>query len=351
MAFPSSPTNGQQTTQNGVVYTYDSTLTAWIISSSTTGTISASEITSSGNITGANFITAGLITAIGNVTGNYFLGNGSQLTGLPVSYSNAEVASYLASGTNTSNIITTGNVTGGNLNVVGLISANVISGNTLSATGNITGGNITGANVISSTTLSATANVIGGNISTAGLITATGNVTGGNLNGAGLSLSSNVVSALNVTGNIAGGNITTPGLISVTGTIFADQITTVSVPLVLNDISTQCDGAQMVFPLKIDQSNITSANITQSKNLQVAVNGLILSPWINVQTWPWFQLFAGFPGLSPGYQVISTATSANITFYTSPAKGSQVVLTIINSSSTAQLRKYPYSATTIVLGD
>jgi hypothetical protein len=293
MAFPASPTNGQQTTQNGVVYTYDSTLTAWIISSSTTGAISASQITSSGNITGANFITAGLITA-------------------------------------------TGNVTGGNINSDGGISAT---------------GNITGANVISSITLSATANVTGGNVSTAGLITATGNITGGNLNGAGLSLSSNVVSALNVTGNIAGGNITAPGLISATGTIFADKITTVSVPLVLNDISTQCDGAQMVFPLKIDQSDITSANITQSKNLQVAVNGLILSPWINVQTWPWFQLFAGFPGLSPGYQVISTATSANITFYTSPAKGSQVVLTIINSSSTAQLRKYPYSATTIVLGD
>ena len=39
------------------------------------------------------------------------------------------------------------------------------------------------------------------------------------MNAAGLSLSSNVVSALNVSGNIAGSNITTPGLISATGSI------------------------------------------------------------------------------------------------------------------------------------
>jgi len=294
MAFPASPTNGQQTTQNGVVYTYDSTLTAWIISSSTTGAISASQITSSGNITGANFITAGLITA-------------------------------------------TGNITGGNI----LFGSGVISGT----------GNITGANVVSSITLSATGNVIGGNVSTAGLITATGNITGNNLNGAGLSLSSNVVSALNVTGNIAGGNITTPGQISVTGKITADSVTTVSIPLVLDDISNQCDGAKMVFQLTNNLSNITSANITDSKNLQVAVNGLILSPWVNVQNFIWYPLiFAGFPTGSPGYQVNSTASSANVTFYRSPAQGSQVVLTVISNSSSAQVRKYPFTATYIALG-
>jgi hypothetical protein len=35
-----------------------------------------------GNITGSNITTAGLISAVGNVTGNYFVGNGSQLTGI-----------------------------------------------------------------------------------------------------------------------------------------------------------------------------------------------------------------------------------------------------------------------------
>jgi hypothetical protein len=38
-----------------------------------------------GNITGANILTAGLISAGGNITGNFFLGNGSQLTGITTS--------------------------------------------------------------------------------------------------------------------------------------------------------------------------------------------------------------------------------------------------------------------------
>jgi hypothetical protein len=36
----------------------------------------------SGNITGGNINTAGVMSATGNVTGNYFIGNGSQLTGV-----------------------------------------------------------------------------------------------------------------------------------------------------------------------------------------------------------------------------------------------------------------------------
>jgi hypothetical protein len=54
------------------------------------------------------------ITTSGNIQGNYFLGNGSLLTGLPVSYSDANVVSLLASfGSNVIN--TTGNVAAGNI--------------------------------------------------------------------------------------------------------------------------------------------------------------------------------------------------------------------------------------------
>ena len=42
-----------------------------------------------------NLTAPGNVTAAGNVSGNYILGNGSQLTGLPASYSNANVAAYL----------------------------------------------------------------------------------------------------------------------------------------------------------------------------------------------------------------------------------------------------------------
>jgi hypothetical protein len=51
------------------------------------------------------------VSVAGNITGNYFLGNGSQLTGVTVNYSNANVVSLMS--TFGSNVIsTTGNVTG-----------------------------------------------------------------------------------------------------------------------------------------------------------------------------------------------------------------------------------------------
>jgi hypothetical protein len=66
------------------------------------------------NVTGGNVLTGGLISATGNITGNFIIGNGSQLTGLPAGYSNANVATFLAAfGSNT--ISTSGNITGGNL--------------------------------------------------------------------------------------------------------------------------------------------------------------------------------------------------------------------------------------------
>ena len=40
------------------------------------------QVSATGNITGGNIRTAGVVSATGNITGNYFLGNGSQLTGI-----------------------------------------------------------------------------------------------------------------------------------------------------------------------------------------------------------------------------------------------------------------------------
>ena len=84
-------------------------------------------------INSSNAYTFGSVTATGNVTGNYFIGNGSQLTGIAASYGNANVVANLAAlGSNP--VSTTGNVTGGNLLTSGLISA----------TGNVTGNYILG---------------------------------------------------------------------------------------------------------------------------------------------------------------------------------------------------------------
>lgn len=104
-----------------------------------------------GNITGGNILTGGSISASGNITGNYIIGNGSQLTGLPAGYANLDVANYLASGTVSTNILTTA---------------------LISATGNIVGGNVTTAGI-----MSASGNVFGNNAVFAGNLQVDGNIT------------------------------------------------------------------------------------------------------------------------------------------------------------------------------
>ena len=66
-------------------------------------------------VSNAGTYVSGLISATGNVVGNYFIGNGSQLTGLSATYGDSNVVTLLASfGSNS--ISTTGNVTASNLN-------------------------------------------------------------------------------------------------------------------------------------------------------------------------------------------------------------------------------------------
>ena len=159
-----------------------------------------------GNVTGGNIRTAGAVTATGNITGNYFLGNGSQLTGIDTT--------QIQNGNSNVTIVSAGaNVV---LNVRG-VSPLAIFANTgayieglTSVTGNVIAGNVN-ATALTGTTVSATGNVTGGNITTAGLITATGNIIGGNIR-----FNSGVISG---SGNITSGNLTVG-----TGTITAGNI-------------------------------------------------------------------------------------------------------------------------------
>lgn len=71
-----------------------------------TGTV----IIATGNIDGGNLNTGGAVVATGDVTANAFIGDGSQITGLPASYGNTEVQAFLP--TYTGNLISlTGDVT------------------------------------------------------------------------------------------------------------------------------------------------------------------------------------------------------------------------------------------------
>jgi hypothetical protein len=200
------------------------------------------------------FVT-GLVSATGNISGGFILGNGSQLSGLPQSYSNANVSAFLP--------VYTGNISAGNVLITSEVSAATISSpGTISATGNITtdgffigdfSGNIVGtltnipgpggAVVFNngSGNAAATAGLVfdntGPNVltvqgaySATGEIIATGNITGGNLFGTNITgtlttvaqnniTSVGTLSSLSVTSNVQGGNLRTAGQISATGNI------------------------------------------------------------------------------------------------------------------------------------
>ena len=234
-------------------------------------------LSASGNIVGANVSTAG------NVTANYFIGNGSQLTGL---YANANVAAYLptySGNIGAALVSATGNVIGGNIRTTGSISAtgNIFSSGTFgavsySASGNITGanlnatvavvavGNVTGSNLLTGGYVLATGNVTGGNFLSIGLISATGNITGGNVRTAGL---------ITATGNITGANLLTAGLITATGNITGNYF--IGDGGLLSNITVGAGST-------IENGNSNVAIGQAAGNVTVAVNGtsnvIVVSP-------------------------------------------------------------------------
>jgi hypothetical protein len=89
MGFPVSPTNGQQATVNGVIYTYVAATGVWSVTTNTGANVSANNITSAATITvGTDLEVFGSATVAGNITGDYILGNGALLTGVITSVTN-----------------------------------------------------------------------------------------------------------------------------------------------------------------------------------------------------------------------------------------------------------------------
>ena len=172
--------------------------------------------------------TTGGITTTGNITADYFIGNGSQLTGI-VATTGSQVVNgnsnlnIPSAGSNifvtvngTSNVVTfanTGAYVAGQVSATGNISGNYILGNGALLTGiNIGYGNSNVADFLPTYTgnlvsltgpVTTTANITGGNLRTAGQVSATGNITGGNVN----------------TGRLNAGYITTGTTISAIGNI------------------------------------------------------------------------------------------------------------------------------------
>jgi hypothetical protein len=71
MSFPTSPTNGQQATVNGIVYNYNSTKGAWIKNVTTAGTLTTGNIVITSNTASTNTTNGALIVTGGaGIQGN-----------------------------------------------------------------------------------------------------------------------------------------------------------------------------------------------------------------------------------------------------------------------------------------
>jgi hypothetical protein len=159
------------------------------------------------------------ISTSGNVTANYFVGNGSLLTGIVAGNITGQVANALVAGTvytnaqpnitsvgTLSSLSVTGNGAFGNVNAGNLLTANY-------STAVITTGaqpNITSLGTLTSLSVSGNANVgnIGGGLGVYTTLSATGNVTAGNVTLANAAVISANNMQLTTGANTNAGNVT-----------------------------------------------------------------------------------------------------------------------------------------------
>ena len=114
----------------------------------------------------------------------------------------------------------------------------------------------------------------------------------------------------------------------------------------MDDISPQFDGTKTVFDLTVDLANISTvinSSIVDSKDVDVAINGMMMTPYVTQITWPWITPYDAFKG----YRIVGN----KIIFYSAPTPGAQCTLTLRNTSLTAQTRRYPFTTSSIALGD
>jgi hypothetical protein len=197
-----------------------------------------------------NLTAPGNISAVGNITGSYILGNGSQLTGLPATYSDSNVVSLLSNfGSNT--IYTSGSITGGNINSGHIV---IDSANSTITTDN--GQAILVARPINGT----------GNISSTGNIIASANIIGSYILGNGSQLTglpatygnSNVTTLLSAFGS---NNISTTGNITA-GYLFGNASQLTGLPATYGN-------ANVAAYLPTYSGNLNSGNIISSGNANI----------------------------------------------------------------------------------
>ena len=244
-----------------------------------------------GNIQGGNFLTSGLISTTGNVTANYFLGNGSQLTGISlarISNGTSNIAVATASGNANITINGTPNV------VVFSTTGQYITG-LLSASGNVTGGNLIGQNL----TAGRVAIVGSGKEvaddadftynSTTNVLSVAGNINANNFNGniistGNISTTANVIGAYGIFTNgntVINAGVSTTG--NVTGNYFignGSQLTGVLTTITPNALSSTVHVAAVTTGNTANIiSDATTANVANTIVVRDQYGGINVGSW------------------------------------------------------------------------
>jgi hypothetical protein len=333
--FSGNVSGGNLTTAGAVVATGN--ITGGNISTTGSGgnisganVVSATTFTATANVSAGNLVSSGILSVTGNanvgnlgtsgnITASYFLGNGSQLTGVVAASANAETltGTFLAN-----------NVVGSNLTSVGTLTS-------LSVTGNISGGNVSGTLLTGTLTTAAQPNVT--SVGTLTSLSVTGNVTGGNI-----SAGSGIIST---TGNVSGGNIVSPIVTGGAGTltlnatgdvIFAQSgninattswINNLVDPVQAQDAATKqyvddavSTGITIHTPVRVESPTDiggtyaqggTTATVTDTVAGNIVVFGSAISPQVNDQYW-FSNSFNGVVANTPYFVVSAPNTSAAV---------------------------------------
>jgi hypothetical protein len=321
-----------------------STTATSAVTAGTVTTDNQPNITSVGTLTGVT--STGNISTTGNVVGNYFIGNGSLLTGMATnSYSNSNVTALLAAlGSNvissSANISTTGNITGayyfGNgftlssvagANVTGIVPLANISNYATTAVTALTANEanaIFGSNVVGQVAYAAVANsVAGANVSGA-VANATYAISAGSASTAG---TANSVAGANVSGTVA----------NATYALSANSATSLvngSSVVLLNS-----DGT-MVFPNNVINSNTNPITLWSTDSSKLL----------------WRDSAGGAPGLPVQTTITAGNGTATITVSTG-VLGLQSLKTwafnttgnVVFPDATVQTTAYPGTANTLTL--
>ena len=155
------------------------------------------------------------------------------------------------------------------------------------------------------------------------------------------------------------GTLTVAGGVGVAGNLYATTVYATNYyysdgknfgDTILNDISNQFDGSKTHFQLKSEQSPI---NITaDSKDFEVIIDGRRLNPYVTRYTYPWLTPYDSFKGFRiRTFRNLANVTSNYVTIYNAPYIGDSSTISFRSPTTSVQTTRYPFSVTSIALGD